>query len=343
MYCRKQESGNIVNMKTFFLVLMATLLGSSQSSDDFIVAGYLPEYRSYINVNNTAILLTDLILFSLEPNTLGAFGGCCLDDSHYKIAREARAHKKHFSNVPLRLWISVGGAGRSAAFNHIASDARTRSNFIKNLIDLCQKQLFDGIDLDWEQPSNEAECKDYERLLSEAALALHDANLLLSVTTRQTFTPKVWNQVDRIHFMGYDLLFGGGPKHHASFQIVTKVVEDWLDKYNYPSEVIVLGIPCYARHGDDPRNVKTFAELIDDGMDVGNVALTVDGSEWKGYLFDSIEAVKNKVDFAKKKGLGGVFLWELGHDKQDPEAAPGGYLLQAAAGVHEFSTRSDEL
>ena len=51
------------------------------------------EYRSYINVNNTAAHLTDLIVFSLAPNDHGELGPCCLEKHHFAQAREARAYK----------------------------------------------------------------------------------------------------------------------------------------------------------------------------------------------------------------------------------------------------------
>jgi chitinase len=322
---------------TAIIILLFSWIGSSAGNDDFIIAGYLPGYRSYINVNNTARLLTDLILFSLEPDKLGALGGCCLEDSHYQLARDARAHKKHFSNKELKLWISIGGAGRSDAFSHIAAIKSSRATFIQNLISLCQKRDFDGIDLDWEQPSNKEEYEHYATLIVEAADALHKHDLLLSVTSRQVFSQAVVSAIDRIQFMGYDWLFEGGPKHHAEYQVVTKVVDDYLHKYHYPSETIVLGIPAYARHKDRPTNVKTFAEMVDDGMDVRDPK-----GHWNGYMFDSLYMVTKKVDYAKKNELGGVFLWELGHDKQDGEAAPGGWVLEAVA-ARSASGKNDEL
>ena len=50
---------------------------------------------------------------------------------------------------------------------------------------------------------------------------------------------------------------------------------------------------------------------------------------WKGYRFDSPDDVRAKVRYVKELVLGGVFLWELGQDKQEEGA--GGMLLEAAA------------
>lgn len=62
--------------------------------DGLIIAGYLPEYRSYINVNNSAPFLTDLILFSVAPDNQGKISSCCLESRHFEQARQARDHKK---------------------------------------------------------------------------------------------------------------------------------------------------------------------------------------------------------------------------------------------------------
>lgn len=68
--------------------------------DSFVIAGYLPEYRFYININNTAASLTDLILFSMAPDNQGQLSSCCLESQHFEQARQARAYKKeHFPGM----------------------------------------------------------------------------------------------------------------------------------------------------------------------------------------------------------------------------------------------------
>lgn len=308
--------------------LLALLL-LAYTNADLIVAGYLPEYRSYINVNNTATLLTDLILFSIDPNgqTGDLEGQCCLDASHYKLAREARVHRQHFHSTPLKLWVSIGGAGRSSGFLSIATTRSKQAHFIQNMITLCKKEHLDGIDIDWEGINDEKNFNLYMNFVVAVAQALHKEKLLLSVTTRDRLPPVVLKHVDRIHFMAYDLMFQNGPKHHASYKVITGVIDEWLAT-GYPAEKFVLGLPGYGRHKTDPSQVKTYAELVDDGLD--DVSL----HEWKGFLFDSPRLIRKKMAYIKEHQLGGVFLWELGHDKQQ-DSAPGGVLLEAAAGVKE--------
>ena len=62
-------------------------------------------------------------------------------------------------------------------------------------------------------------------------------------------------------------------------------------------------------------------------------------NNWNGFKYDSLQAVRDKVDYAKREGLGGVFFWELGQDNQHASTA-GGLLLEAAA-RHASSTGFD--
>ena len=72
------------------LLLVFLALHAGGQGQEFVVGGYLPDYRAYINVNATAPFLTDLILFSIQPSG----DGCCLDENHYRLAREAQAYKQ---------------------------------------------------------------------------------------------------------------------------------------------------------------------------------------------------------------------------------------------------------
>ena len=129
--------------KSWLILLILTLQLFSFSSvtnaqqqrrTQLAIGGYLPDYRSYINVNATAAHLTDLILFSIQPHSRGMVGGCCLDASHYQLGRQAKSSVQN--NHILRLWVTVGGGGRSATFIGIAADPDKRKRLIQGLIQL---------------------------------------------------------------------------------------------------------------------------------------------------------------------------------------------------------------
>jgi len=307
--------------------------GSSAST--FRIAGYLPDYRfgnaegGGINLNATAEFVDDLFLFSLAPQTqLGAaqmFQLCCLRPHHYEAARQAVAHAS-MAKTPVKLWITVGGAGRS----HKLSQNPTALLGALQLL-LNEHDYLRGVDWDGEDFRSHDDYEQYYRLVQRSAGVLHarNDNTQVSVTLHvgQTLPPAVYDAVDRINFMAYDL-----PPQSASRLSDIETAVDALEASGCPARKIFLGIPAYARHRQRRGDTKTYAELYDQVLrshttveDSGAVRLDV--SE---YQAESPRTVTQKVQYAVARGLGGVFFWELGQDKQTV-AAPGGILLQAAA------------
>ena len=146
-------------MRLLLLVLLiVTVRASTRALDKddapFIVGGYLPDYRSYINVNSTAIYLTDIMLFSLTPESILQYyaaikaggdtpsdsSGCCLSSHHYEQIRKAKSYKreqlqKQRDNVnDLRLLLTVGGGGRSNGFADFV--VNRRNEFVNGLVQL---------------------------------------------------------------------------------------------------------------------------------------------------------------------------------------------------------------
>jgi len=105
-------------------------------NEPFIIAGYWPDYRTYIDIQTSSRqILTDIILFSIEPNTSKAIdsdGVCCVGKEQYEKARMARRN----SNSSTNLLVSVGGGGRSNAMREITSSKEQRRKLIRELHNL---------------------------------------------------------------------------------------------------------------------------------------------------------------------------------------------------------------
>ena len=113
--------------------------------------------------------------------------------------------------------------------------------------------------------------------------------------------------------MTYDMITSSGPgSHHATLDNAKQAV-DVLVESGCPNNKIVLGIPAYARHEDNPGLVKTYSEIFDAVVDstdsepasAEEIAATMKriGSRYQGYAFDSALDVLNKVQYAKEAGL----------------------------------------
>lgn len=321
-----------------FLCLMAAAICSSQARGDLGVAGYLPDYRFYIDLNQTALHLTDLYLFSIDVNpSLGEkmlLDGvvCCLADEHLVKAQEAAAYKRQISGRNLRLWLTIGGGGRSQGLRTLTEKSHYQ-NFVKAAESMSNAYGIAGVDFDHEGMRNTDDARAFFRMILALAPALKKIGISISMAVHADFgiPAPVHAAVDRINVMTYDFPF-------ADLEQVEASIQQLLDA-GVLSTKLFLGIPAYGRHETNVGTVMTFAEMVDAA---GTHVLDRHSGTWHEFKYDSPEMVRRKVQLAKEKNLGGVFLWELGQDKQMGNF-PGGVLLESMSDEAAKHVRDDEL
>jgi len=213
---------------------------------------------------------------------------------------------------------------------------------LKNYVLLYSKENeFDGVDLDFENIQTYDEWEAYLRFLIQASTFLHKHNFLATVALHpgQFLPAQVCQSLDRVHVMAYDMISRNSPtEHHASLQSVKNVMSSFPSN-GCPSAKLIMGVPAYGRHESHPGLVKTYEELISefiseqDGTQLDVKSAVNELNFWKGYRFDSAADVKEKSEYAKRKKYGGIFLWELGQDKQISGVADGGILIESASSV----------
>jgi GH18 family chitinase len=162
-----------------------TVKNLANETSDFVVSAYLPEYRfANLKIDQLAEHITDLILFSAEPLANGDLAMMSRFPTEVMDAvGKVRASKG------LRVFLCVGGGGRSAGFSSLSSNAATRRKFGLKLLDACRKMGLDGVDLDWEGDleSDPKKWNDFGLLLNDINELFKtdskngDAKLLLSI------------------------------------------------------------------------------------------------------------------------------------------------------------------
>ncbi|HEV3341230.1 MAG TPA: glycoside hydrolase family 18 protein [Pirellulales bacterium] len=280
--------------------LFAALFTTGLAADEkrtFHIVGYLPEYRLSAFDLEKARDVTDLVYFSVEPTAEGDF-----TRDHVRgdaLAKLQAIKAKHGLNLSL----SVGGWGRSTRFPQVTASEKVRQAFVGKLVQFCREHQFDGIDLDWEHPSGEAERENYGRLLVE----LKKEGLLVTVAIAdwQGLSPAGIEAVDRVHLMAYD-----APKQHSTYEYAVSAVER-LIKMGVPADKICLGVPFYGRGVEQRAKSLTYRQIVEKH----DPAPTSD--EVDGIYFNGLETIRRKTRLAVEKKLGGVMIWELGQDTQD--------------------------
>lgn len=277
--------------------------GATEKSSSFVIAGYVPDYRLDHVIENMKSLegiVTDLILFSatLKGNMLDV---SLIGETRLREAI-VQARKHH---IP-RVLLTVGGAGRSAGFAQLASQPKERAKFALMTADLLEMYGLDGLDVDWEAPSNDAEVNFYIDLLASLKAVFSHRKLILSVTTHfwDQMGSRGYNLVDRVMLMAYDL----GPQH-ARMQDTKKAVSMLVQRGLDPAGKLVLGIPAYGRRIESPHEVITYADLI---RNHGVKAADVD--EYAGWSYNGLRTVREKKRWANDAQFAGIFLWEVGQD-----------------------------
>ncbi len=280
------------------LFLASILLGvictsSFAQAPPFVIAGYLPEYRSLKECSSAIECLTDLYLFSAEATASGG-----LD-----TRRLAKVEWKSLTNsTGRRNLLCIGGWNRSTHLPTLAASPEMRTRFANAVQELCLEKHLDGVDIDWEHPKTDLEVENYGKLLAELKRTLKDKRVSVTLAAWQKVTPAMMEAVDLVQVMAYD-----HPGRHSTLENAQADISKLLDA-GVPAKKLVMGIPLYGRDVKKFDRVMTYAEIVRKFQPAADV------DEVKGIYFNGKRTVKRKVEWAKQQQLAGVMVWELGQD-----------------------------
>ncbi|KAK1754872.1 glycoside hydrolase family 18 protein [Echria macrotheca] len=177
-------------------------------------------------------------------------------------------------NRHLKVLLSIGGWTYSPKFPPIAATEAGRQKFASSAVKLVQDWGFDGIDIDWEYPSNPTEAQNFVLLLQACRAALdayaaqHAPGYHFQITVASPAGAQHYNAmdlsgmdryVDAWHLMAYDYaggwdttsghqanIYANGANPASTKFSTEQAVRDYISHGISPSK-IVLGMPLYGR------------------------------------------------------------------------------------------------
>ena len=236
----------------------------------------------------------------------------------------------------LKVWGLVDNFTQDITTYEVLSRTSSRQNLITQLIGASTGAGIDGINVDFEQLSEEVGVHFLE-FLRELSIECHKNNLVLSVDNPvpEDFTShydraEQGRVVDYVIIMGYDEHYVGSEEAGsvASLPWVEKGIQDTIAQV--PAERVINAVPFYTRlWKTEAGSLSSEAIGMDTAQDVVNTnnaqvywdsdvsqnygSFEKDGCTYQIWIEDA-QSIAAKVQLVPKYGLAGVAAWKLGFE-----------------------------
>ncbi len=251
-------------------------------------------------------------------------------------------------NPGLKVMLSIGGWG-SGRFSEMAASEKNRKAFVKDCRKVVGDFKLDGIDIDWEYPTQSSagissspdDTGNFTLLMRDLRRALGNKKLLTAATVCDAkyidFRSCV-QYMDFVNVMAYDM--GNPPRHHAalfpspvsSHITASQAVEEHL-KAGVPASKLVMGMPFYGRGNREDSGLKEYDRtgILPKGYekrwdDVGKVPYIANekGELVRGY--DNSRSLAEKCQFILDHHLRGGMYWDYASDNSQGDERTTLYL-----------------
>ena len=258
------------------------------------------------------------------------------------------------SNPNLKVCLSIGG-WEAGNFSEMAADPALRKAFCENCLAAVNTYGLDGIDIDWEYPSNNsckpkpanqaADTENFTYLIQDLRKTLGPNKLVTMAASANAGAgyvnfPEFIDDMDWVNIMTYDM---GSPKdgkeyHNAGLYKSGKTKRSCDESVTahvaagVPLNKIVLGMPFYGRDdnvtftADDDDNYVSYKNILPI-LSGGKYTECWDNTAMVPYLtnssgkmvltYDNEESIGMKANYVKEKGLKGAMYWSIRDDDSD--------------------------
>jgi len=324
---------------------------------------YYPNWRVYRGQAPSSLKFSVISHVFYAFARIGPDGLICLSDEYADTQievdgvngclRSFAALKKLKDCSHLKVIISVGGGEKgSEPFKHIASDPSSRQRFANSARALVDEYGLDGLDIDWEHPSNSHEGSDYVQLLAVLRTVFPAARYLLTSALpagqwalQHINLSQAATHLDYINLMAYDFsgTWTSRSGHHSQLYSPQGSETpcghtgiDYMLQQGVPPSKLLLGIPAYGRSflganspGQPYHSVGgeegtfEYRDLPRPGtveqVDPHACAAFCVGGDGGFVTYDNPATVLQKAGYVKARGLGGLFYWTATGDAGEDE------------------------
>ncbi|MBQ4207359.1 MAG: hypothetical protein II621_03565 [Clostridia bacterium] len=260
--------------------------------------------------------LTDIILIG-NTGWFGTDGKLHMAEAFGDVAAwfRARTAKNH-----TRLLVTIGGPGasegtdvterfESQAANHkLAFDSGVLETEIRQML---ETYALDGVNFDYEFPGTPQREKEFSAFLVSLDKVLKDDYLITAALSSgwcKNTTPEAIAALDTVQLMDYDLWDRTGA--HATLGIGKGCVEEMLET-GFSKEQIDLGLAFYARPTTQEAYWYDYKEYY---KTMDRYGFAPDEAHGLTASFNTPRETYLKTLWAKRNGLGGVFVWHYACD-----------------------------
>ena len=277
------------------------------------LAVYLPDYRVKAGTEPMVYGTTNLILFSARPKTDGTVDFSRIKPELLEFGKQARKQR----GEGLTVTVCVGGWGRGKEFATAVSTEANRNRFVNGLVEFCSQHDLDGVDIDWEFPKGEEEHENLALFLEALSERLRADDRILTIALGYTrpLPATCWAYIDKVHLMSYQ------PWNVQPY-------EEWLEQSierflgsGLPPEKLVLGVGFFAKEKAGDRRAVSWKKIA--GEATGKLP-----ESKHGFWPVGKEACDLRLDLVKRFELGGVMVWDYGHDSAEEEYSLLRYLSE---------------
>ena len=251
----------------------------------------------------------------------------------------SREYVEQAHAMGLEVWGLIDNFSDHVTTQEVLADGAKRASIIDQLMGFADSSGMDGINVDFEQLSQEG-IPHFLQFLRELTLKAHEKNLVVSVDNP---VPQNYNRyykrgtqgkiVDYVIIMGYDEHYSGGEEAGsvASLPFVEDGIRQTLKEV--PAEKVINAIPFYTRVWTETfgQELPTSEVLSMDGADryiqehqmaktwdakLGqNVAISENDAARYTIWVEDEQSIEEKMKVIQSYGLAGVAQWRLGLER----------------------------